>query len=271
MLGICGVAIHHELSHQTTFYFPIMYNISSLHKLCCSFVFSSGYKGLMQVNLIFRNAKLQSSRQNTGKSVVLRSFFYSLIHELSTLTLNKTFTSYKIIFLMNKNTRMGKKWLLHLITTKRPSTVVVKNRIFQDLFSFQSGCYGGTTLSSCSMGRHKLYWQKVILQNKLPNSSTHRLCDPGGKIIRFIIFRKGFKNNKGIFYRSPHNKSFMENVVFLTKTTLKENSKKKFNFFENFPLTSCPFSSFQFFKFTCKLLIIYYSWLRLRERSADHN
>ena len=167
---------------------------------------------------------------------------------------------------MNKNTRMGKNWLLHLITTKRPSTVVVKNRIFQDLFSFQSGCYGGTTLSSCSMGRHKLYWQKVILQNKLPNSSTHRLCDPGGRIIRFIIFRKGFKNNKGIFYRSPHNKSFMENVIFLTKTTLKENSKKKFYFFESFPLTSCPFSSFQFFKFTCKLLIIYYSWLRLRER-----
>ena len=71
--------------------FLLSYNISSLHKLCYSFVFSSGYKGLMQVNLIFRNAKLQSSRQNTGKSVVLRSFFYSLIHELSTLTFNKTF------------------------------------------------------------------------------------------------------------------------------------------------------------------------------------
>ena len=48
--------------------FLLSYNISSLHKLCYSFVFSSGYKGLMQVNLIFRNAKLQSSWQNTVHS-----------------------------------------------------------------------------------------------------------------------------------------------------------------------------------------------------------
>ena len=52
--------------------------------------------------------------------------------------------------------------------------------ILSNLFCFQFGCDGPSSLSSISVGRYKFHWSKVNIQNKFSNRSPYWLCHTRG-------------------------------------------------------------------------------------------
>ena len=52
--------------------------------------------------------------------------------------------------------------------------------ILSNLFCFQFGCDGPSSLSSIAVGRYKFHWPKVNIQNKFSNRSPYWLCHTRG-------------------------------------------------------------------------------------------